>query len=597
MIVNDAPVRQAPAGMNKHRGDRPTRIEGRVVSYDRVKQEARIATKQGEITVKTDIPLPPDAEVIVELYVKNGVELARIALLKQQVEMAEQAVKLAQAAKLPPLKPGDTATALLMPGEGKQVEPLPQVFVTLQRVAVILEQLTVADLQKLPQPFPVPAEVVMKLAASNDLFRALQQLPPGQQKAIVEYVTRPDVIKALKTIVPPQALAGITSGAAPPVEDHLVEIIPPKPLLPQAKVTAQPAAPASQPGIQNLLHLLETLQTPTGMPGGLMPRLATPAASAAMVADILPKNMHQVQIVSVTPPDLPPPPAPVAPVQQGTVEFTTSDGFPVLKTDNGHFILKIPATVETGSIIQFEAMPMTSQQILSGVAVSAVPAASFHPLRSPSWPALQETLQVVATAAPETAAQMQNTIPSATPRLAPTALFFMAALKIGVVESWLGSAAVQQLRDMGRQNLAERLTGDFGRISAQAKDSVGGEWRAISMPMLHEGEISQMQFYIRRQQDEAEKEKEETGRAQPTRFILNLHLSRMGEMQLDGLLRKKTFDLILRSAEALPFTMRQELMQSFAKGLAQAEMQGGISFQTRAQGWVTMELPQQGTVA
>jgi hypothetical protein len=38
----------------------------------------------------------------------------------------------------------------------------------------------------------------------------------------------------------------------------------------------------------------------------------------------------------------------------------------------------------------------------------------------------------------------------------------------------------------------------------------------------------------------------------------------------------------------LPPSMRRDLSDSFAKGLAQAGMQGGVSFQMRGAGWVSI---------
>ena len=43
--------------------------------------------------------------------------------------------------------------------------------------------------------------------------------------------------------------------------------------------------------------------------------------------------------------------------------------------------------------------------------------------------------------------------------------------------------------------------------------------------------------------------------------------------------------------------MRRELTEGFAKGLSQVKLQGEISFQTRAQKWVTIDVPHQGTLA
>ena len=601
MVVNDAPVRHAPAGLREHKEGRPERLEGRVTSYDREKRELRVTTKQGEITVKSETPLPPGEEVIIELYTRNGAELARIMLLKQQAVMAQEAAQLVQAqdSKAPPLKSGDTVTALLMhddraepPVQGQPVQP------NLQRVALILEQLTAADLQRLPQPLPVPPDVAAKLAMTDDLFKALQQLPPEQQQKVIAYIARTDVLAKLQTMLPPQTLAGLTTPSDPAdenIEQFIRGLAAPKTFLQTVKdVQSTPAPPQTGVGaLKGLMPLLEALQSPGIGAGGIMPRMAG-SPSSTMLAELLPQNMYSLKIVSVTPPNTPPPPAPAAPVQQGEVEFITTAGFPVVKAGEQHYILRTPAAIDIGSIVQFEPSPMTTQQIMATVTPPAA-AAGFAPLWSATWPALQDALQ---TAPPAVTTTLENTIPSPTPRLVPTVLFFLAALRMGGVERWLGPAALQNLRETGKSSIAERLTGDFGKISAQSKETVAGEWRAISMPLLHDGEISQMQFFLRQQQEKDGGDKQDGKRdPDPTRFILNLHLSRMGDMQLDGLLRPQTFDLILRSAEALPLTMRQELMQSFAKGLSQAEMQGGISFQTRGEKWVTIDLPQQGTVA
>ena len=98
-----------------------------------------------------------------------------------------------------------------------------------------------------------------------------------------------------------------------------------------------------------------------------------------------------------------------------------------------------------------------------------------------------------------------------------------------------------------------------------------------------------MQFYVRQQSDQEQNEGQQSGGKHATRFILDLSLSRMGAVQLDGFIHKKNFDIILRTDDKLPFDMRQELMKRFAQGLDQVQMQGGISFQTRQQGWMVPE--------
>lgn len=602
MVAQDAPVRKAPA--YDRRNDRPQRMEGRVTSYDRAKQELRISTKQGEIVVKTDAAVPTDAEVIIELYTRGGVDMARIALLKQQADIAALQAELAQAAvqsqKPPPpqLKAGDIVTALLMADDGAEsapVTPQQQAAVTLERAAAVLSSLKFADLQHLPQPLPVPTDVAAHLASAKDMLQALQKLPPEQLQKILQYLARGDVQAKLPQTLSIPVAAPVAPAAPPATPPQL----PPMTAAPEPEIILAQAPPKAAPqtgigALKGLMPLIESLQGGRVGPEGLLPRLAASQPQNALTG-VLPRNMYELRIVSVTPQGSNPPPLPPN-VIQGEVDFVTEAGFPVVKTAEGkHFIFRLPASVQVGSIVQFEATAMTPQQILK--TTLPLTEAAFRPLWSTTWPALQETLQALA-AVPEAAVKMQNTLPTPSARLAPTALFFLAALRLGGVENWLGQGALQSLREMGKGALAERVAGDFGKISAQAKETVSGEWRGISMPLLHEGEISQMQFYIRRQQDDSQSgDKDDGPRTAPTRFILNLHLSRMGDMQLDGLLRKKQFDLILRSADNLPAPMRQELMQGFARGLAQAEMTGGISFQPRRQGWITVDLPQQGTLA
>jgi hypothetical protein len=43
----------------------------------------------------------------------------------------------------------------------------------------------------------------------------------------------------------------------------------------------------------------------------------------------------------------------------------------------------------------------------------------------------------------------------------------------------------------------------------------------------------------------------------------------------------------LRTQDALPFGIRQDIMQRYTAALEQTQMQGGISFQAKKAGWVS----------
>ncbi len=619
LLDEAAPVRQSPADISAERT--PLKLEGRVVSQNRETGETRIATSRGEIVVNSDKPIPKDATVMLELTRGKNIGLmAQITLLREKAKAAESAEQiLPPAPKLPPappLKPGDVVTALVMRDEAVNPQPAQESDIPLQRAAQVLERLTPDMLRQLPKPLPVPDEVILQLAAAPDKLAALQKLPPEQQQAILNYLAKPEVAAKLSQMIqlppvplPTQTQAPAQAQTQTPLPQNAPSGIPaaetdmPPLPVPAGKGTGNAPPPTGVGALKGLLPLIESLQNANPGPGGIMPRMAGGQKTDMPqgLQGLIP-SMSQLRIVSVTPLGEAPP-LPQQGQILGEVEFVTTNGQPSIRAGGQSFLLRMPASLPIGTQVVFESTPMTPQQVMTSFQMDALrqtaAPSGFTPLWSTTWPALQETMDALAAlGAMPNAQAIKDSIPSPTPRLVPTALFFLAALRSGAVESWLGEGTLQSLRQAGKSSLADRLTGDFGKISAQSKEPLSGEWRAISMPMMHDGEIGQMQFYIRRQNQDDTPEKDGDARAAaPTRFILNLHLSRMGDMQLDGLLRKKTFDLILRSADALPESMRRELMGSFTKGLKQAEMEGGISFQTRAQKWVTIDTPMQGTTA
>jgi hypothetical protein len=58
-----------------------------------------------------------------------------------------------------------------------------------------------------------------------------------------------------------------------------------------------------------------------------------------------------------------------------------------------------------------------------------------------------------------------------------------------------------------------------------------------------------------------------------------LELSRIGAMQLDGLVRPQRLDMIIRTHEPLSADMRIDLTGIFADSLEAAGYAGGLSFQ------------------
>ncbi len=64
------------------------------------------------------------------------------------------------------------------------------------------------------------------------------------------------------------------------------------------------------------------------------------------------------------------------------------------------------------------------------------------------------------------------------------------------------------------------------------------------------------------------------------RFLIDLDMSALGALQLDGLVHGKRFDLMVRSHTDMPEPVRIEITRIFEEAIAATGMTGSIFFQT-----------------
>jgi len=302
--------------------------------------------------------------------------------------------------------------------------------------------------------------------------------------------------------------------------------------------------------------------------------------------------------------------APPINLQIGTVSGYSPNGSILLDTDKVQKILiTTPVNVPVGSHLILK--PLTEPQTITnlndltlntvtssplnlgnltletqetGFSFPAIPL--FSPLQSQEWPALEQAIETLLQTAPSIAQSLKNTIPTPSPRLIPTALFFLVALKMGNIESWLGEKSIMALQNAGRRDIIDRLSGDFSTIARQANEMIAGDWRAISMPLLHDDQVSAFQLLIRDQQKPNDENEDPQNKEKQTRFLLNFKLSKIGPLQLDGLLTGKNLDVIIRVSETLPSEIKKNIREKFKVGLGEVNLIGSLSFKENKSGWI-----------
>jgi hypothetical protein len=136
------------------------------------------------------------------------------------------------------------------------------------------------------------------------------------------------------------------------------------------------------------------------------------------------------------------------------------------------------------------------------------------------------------------------------------------------------------LAGAGRADLRQRLAKDVSDLRRQASESVRGDWRIFTLPVLDEAAVQPIRLYVRNPREDGK-----TGgqSQQGSRFVLDLDLSRLGPLQLDGLVRGPRFDLVLRSREPLDPATKAEIGTLFRSALDGSGFSGDVAFVTTAQ--------------
>jgi hypothetical protein len=206
--------------------------------------------------------------------------------------------------------------------------------------------------------------------------------------------------------------------------------------------------------------------------------------------------------------------------------------------------------------------------------------------RSRDWPQLEEAVSWLNVHDAPAARDVMQAIPQVGAKLTSGLIFFMVAVKGGDLKQWIGSKALARL-EASAPDIASKLKGDMAQLQQLLLHSPLEQWSGAMIPLLYQGELSYTKLYLRdEQQGEPEKAQGKGGQ----RFILEVELSHLGEMQLDGFVQgptnKKQFDLIIRTSKTLPNDVSQEIRTLFDTALKTTGYQGYLGFQHGSQHFV-----------
>jgi len=264
-------------------------------------------------------------------------------------------------------------------------------------------------------------------------------------------------------------------------------------------------------------------------------------------------------------------------VLTGTVQAHPAGGLALVSTSAGTLALQAPAALAPGATVVLE---VTAAQTPQPPQITPLPL----PLPGgPAGAAFAQAMTTLSTLDPEAARRMATMLPAPDGRMLTNTVAFAQAAASGDIRAWIGNDALRALDKAGpRGARALRGLGDGLRDAASTvRDGSGAEWRTLSMPFAVGGTIERIQIITRRHGDAEDGENERNGKGGGSqRFLIQLDLSRLGALQLDGLYKKhdRRLDLIVRTHAALPTAMRHEIAGIFANSALALALKGGVTF-------------------
>jgi hypothetical protein len=257
-------------------------------------------------------------------------------------------------------------------------------------------------------------------------------------------------------------------------------------------------------------------------------------------------------------------------------------------TRAGHAVIDTPA----GALMMQERtrLPVGAQVALVLEPVVTPPAAvTVPPITSPQqallylsngWPALDDLLAVLrgpATGPDDPTTPPPPGVPQTGPKLAAGLAAAITALRGGDVEHLLVPLLAGRKIPDDKEDTVKRLKEEFTQLSDLAKDRPSVDWRALFLP-VYDARIglTQINLYYRHNAGGGEKDKKDQG----TRFLVDVNFAALGAFQLDGLIRGKRFDLMIRSRSRLSRNQRQDIIGIFENALEVGGCTGALEFRT-----------------
>lgn len=459
-------------------------------------------------------------------------------------------------------------------------------------------QLTLRIVSVTPPPTPAAAPAQPAAAAPTTTLAS----PPLLGSSYAAYARASGINTVPVTSQPNTPVTPVPPAAPAPASSTFATSVPSRPgvELPQQPMgnaaplsqNVTPQTPATPAVSAQATQIPENSATPT--PAQTQPN-ATPAVpNPAQPAPNTPQTPATAPVTAPNTALTSPQPVPPGSLAAQVLGHEPG-GDALLQTPLGVVRLPAQTALPVGSSLQFRLVQTTPPPLATLSVGSPTQPISTQPAPllelATGWTSLQQLLDVLANRFGLTAGlplsipglyTAPQAQPAFTPRdVGPGILLFLSMLRGGDLREWLGTTNAEWLEKNGYGNLLKKAQNEFASLGAQYAEPKASGWQALFFPVAVDGMLQQVRLFTKR--DRKQRQPGEPEKPDDTRFVLELDLTQLGELQLDGFVRKHPrevqFDMVIRSLLPLSPEIQQDILAIYNASGAIAGFRGGLTFQ------------------
>lgn len=267
--------------------------------------------------------------------------------------------------------------------------------------------------------------------------------------------------------------------------------------------------------------------------------------------------------------NLPPLPAASSGIQlQAMVIAADGKGQMTLSLQNG-LTLNVQSNqpLPVGTQVMLGLKPNGEAQVLDLLLPAADAKASLISKLLVRWEGLDKAIERLQQTNPAAAQSVLKPLPSLARGLLPGFVQFMNAVKSAQLEDLFNKDAIEALRSVGVEGQLRQDVQQMHALHQKAQEDA--TWRSFIFPYVedqHDQNPKQGSFYWRSDKDD--------GEGSSHRFVLNMALSEIGAIQMDGLVKNQSLFLKVRTLQTLSAEEAQGIQDVVRTTLEKLNWQG-----------------------